>query len=95
MVKLSLWIMFQANEFDDISGNLQEESTNVQEEKKRVTYEDLWMQHREQQMKSQFSDIQKYKLIFWQFCRKINFLYLVAIKFRFYIHKLLFNFIKK
>lgn len=51
--------MFQANEFDDISGNLQEESTNEQQGKKRVTYDDLWMQHREQQMRSQYSDIQE------------------------------------
>lgn len=87
--------MFQANEFDDISGNSQEESINEQQEKKRVTYDDLWMQHREQQMKNQYSDIQKYNLIFWQFCRKINFLCLVAIKFWFYMHKLLFNFIKR
>ncbi|XP_050475512.1 uncharacterized protein LOC126866219 [Bombus huntii] len=48
------------NEFDDISGNLQEESTNEQQGKKRVTYDDLWMQHREQQMRSQYSDIQNY-----------------------------------
>ncbi|XP_060833013.1 uncharacterized protein LOC132916748 [Bombus pascuorum] len=48
------------NEFDDISGNLKEESTNDQQGKKRVTYDDLWMQHREQQMKSQYSDIQNY-----------------------------------
>lgn len=87
--------MFQANEFDDISDNLQEESTNKQQGNKRVTYDDLWMQHREQQMKSQYSDVQKYKLIIWQFCRKINFLCLVVIKFRFYMHKHLFNFIKK
>lgn len=87
--------MFQANEFDNISGNSQEESTNEQQEKKRVTYDDLWMQHREQQMKNQYSDIQKYKLMFWQFCRKINFLCLVVIKFRFYMHKFLLNLIKK
>ncbi|XP_043586488.1 uncharacterized protein LOC122569468 [Bombus pyrosoma] len=48
------------NEFDDISGNSQEESTNEQQGKKRVTYDDLWMQHREQQMKNQYSDIQNY-----------------------------------
>lgn len=48
------------NEFNDISGNLQEESTNEQQEKKRVTYDDLWMQHREQQMKNQYSDVQNY-----------------------------------
>ncbi|XP_068966190.1 uncharacterized protein [Bombus flavifrons] len=48
------------NEFDDISDNLQEESTNEQQGNKRVTYDDLWMQHREQQMKSQYSDVQNY-----------------------------------
>lgn len=49
------------DEFNDTSDNLQEELRNEPQEKARVTYDDLWIQHREQQMKN---SIQKYKLIF-------------------------------
>ncbi|CAD1469397.1 unnamed protein product [Heterotrigona itama] len=43
---------FEMNEFNDTSDNLQEELKNKPQEKARVTYDDLWIQHREQQMKN-------------------------------------------
>ena len=66
------------DEFNDTNDNLQQELRNEPQEKARVTYDDLWIQHREQQMKN---SIQKYKLIFEQLLRKINFRFLIAFKF--------------
>lgn len=38
-----------------------------------MTYNDLWIQYRKQEMKNQFDDIEKYKLIFNQLYREINY----------------------
>ncbi|KAK9296284.1 hypothetical protein QLX08_009621 [Tetragonisca angustula] len=40
------------DEFNDTNDNLQQELRNEPQEKARVTYDDLWIQHREQQMKN-------------------------------------------
>lgn len=52
------------NEFYDATDNLQDEKKNESQEKqkKRVTYNDLWIQYRKQEMKNQFDDIEKYKV---------------------------------
>lgn len=57
------------DEIHDANDNLQEELKNEPQEKARMTYDDLWIQHREQQMKN---SIQKYKLIFEQLLRKVR-----------------------
>lgn len=66
------------DEINDANDNLQEELRNEPQGKARVTYDDLWIQHKEQQMKN---SIQKYKLIFEQLLRKINFRFVIALKF--------------
>lgn len=37
-----------------------------------MTYDDLWIQHRKE-LKNQFDNIEKYKLIFNQLYREINY----------------------